>query len=67
MPQIQISEKQAVRFCNGGALSLERIKSDGFSNGAHYRVYLGEKFLGLGLADAQNGILKIACLTDINR
>lgn len=67
MPQIQISEKQAVRFCNGGTLSLERIKSDGFSNGAHYRVYLGEKFLGLGLADAQNGILKIACLTDINR
>lgn len=67
MPQIQISEKQAVRFCNGGTLSLERIKSDGFTDGAHYRVYSGERFLGLGLADAQNGILKIACLTDINR
>ena len=67
MPQIQISKKQAVRFCNGGALSLERIKSDGFTDGAHYRVYSGERFLGLGLADAQNGILKIACLTDINR
>ena len=66
MPQIQISEKQAVRFCNGGTLSLERIKSDGFTDGAHYRVYSGERFLGLGLADAQNGILKIACLTDIN-
>lgn len=67
MPQIQISKKQAVRFCNGGTLSLERIKSDGFTDGAHYRVYSGERFLGLGLADAQNGILKIACLTDINR
>ena len=67
MPKIHISEKQAMRFRNGGALSLERIKSDGFIDGKHYRVYFEEKFLGLGLADVETKVLKMACLIDINR
>lgn len=49
-PEIKVSEKQAVRFENGGELDLKRIKGekvDGFC-----RVYSPEKkFLGLGRID----------------
>lgn len=64
MPKVTVSEKQAVRFCNGGALSLDRIKSDKFIDNTLYRVYFGEKFLGLGLSDTKENILKIVCLVD---
>lgn len=64
MPKIQISEKQAVRFCNGGALSLDRIRFNGFKDGAAYRVYFGERFLGLGRAEAGTNLLRIECLVD---
>ena len=64
MPKIQISEKQAVRFCNGGALSLDRIRFNGFKDSAAYRVYFGERFLGLGRAEAGTNLLKIECLVD---
>ena len=64
MPKIQISEKQAVRFCNGGALNLDRIRFNGFKDGAAYRVYFGERFLGLGRAEADTNLLKIECLVD---
>ena len=64
MPKIQISEKQAVRFCNGGALSLDRIRFNGFRDSAAYRVYFGERFLGLGRAEVGTNLLKIECLVD---
>lgn len=66
MPQIQISEKQAVRFCNGGRLSIDRITGSSFCNNGNYRVYCGQSFLGLGTADLENGVLKIACLVKLN-
>lgn len=64
MPQISVSDKQSVRFCNGGQLSLDRIKSNGFCDGALYRVYCEKTFLGLGKADTQNNLLKIVCLVN---
>ena len=64
MPKIQVSEKQAVRFGNGGQLSLDRIKYKEFTDNTLYRVYFGEKFLGLGLADTKENLLKIECLVD---
>ena len=64
IPKIQISEKQAVRFCNGGALSLDRIRFNGFRDSAAYRVYFGERFLGLGRAEVGTNLLKIECLVD---
>lgn len=63
MPQITVSEKQATRFCNGGALSLDRIKSD-FENAVVYRVYFNKRFLGLGRANTNENLLKIECLVD---
>lgn len=64
MPQISISEKQATRFCNGGQLSLDRIKYNEFKENTIYRVYCDDKFLGLGLSDVENNLLKIECLVD---
>ena len=64
MPKITVSQKQAVRFCNGGELSLDRIKSDGFIDNTIYRVYFDKKFLGLGISDIQENVLKIVCLVD---
>lgn len=64
MPKITVSQKQATRFCNGGALSLDRINYD-FENTAVYRVYFGERFLGLGCADTTKNLLKIECLVNI--
>lgn len=64
MPKITVSEKQSIRFCNGGALSLDRLKHSGFYDGAVYRVYFGERFLGLGRVSLQDESLKIACLIE---
>lgn len=65
MPKINVSEKQAVRFCNGGELSLDRINGTDFENNKIYRVYSGDRFLGLGLANTDDKVLKIECLVDI--
>ncbi len=62
LPQVNITEKQAVRFSNGGQLDLERLKIKDYSNGQLYRVYSSERFLGLGEIDIDNRNLKIACL-----
>lgn len=64
MPKIEISEKQAVRFGNGGQLNLDRIRYDSFVDGEIYRVYFKEKFLGLGVAEKPQNLLKIECLVD---
>lgn len=64
MPRITVSERQAIRFCNGGELSLERIKFDAFKADSIYRVYFENKFLGLGRADCEKSLLKIECLVD---
>lgn len=62
MPDVKVSEKQSVRFSNGGTLSLDRIKYERFEHGIVYRVYCEDRFLGLGRADTNENILKIECL-----
>ena len=57
-----VSEAQARRFLNGGALDTERtyLKKLDVENGQIFRVKDREnKFLGLGIVDAQNKLLKI--------
>ena len=60
-PAVTVSEKQAVRFLNGGALALERLGSMGeriAENPGYYRVYSPDGvFLGLG--EAQEEELKV--------
>ena len=64
MPKIFVSKKQAIRFGNGGQLSLDRIKYTDFIDDTVYRVYFDERFLGLGLADTNENLLRIECLVD---
>ena len=56
-PAVYVSEKQAVRFSNGGALDLERLKGK-YESGL-YRIFDPEDtFLGLGEADTDAGQMK---------
>lgn len=63
MPKVEVTQKQSVRFCNGGQLSLDRINHK-FVDQQIYRVYFSNKFLGLGKANINDNALKIVCLID---
>lgn len=57
-PEVKVSEKQAVRFSNGGELDAKRIRFQ-FDEG-YYRVYSPEgKFLGIGEYAREENILKV--------
>lgn len=57
---VYISEKQAVRFSNGAALDIERVKSiDASENPTLYRVYSGNVFLGLGITNPEKNELAV--------
>lgn len=49
--EVEVSEKQSVRFSNGGALELTRLHAlpENPSISEIFRVKFGEKFLGLGI------------------
>ena len=62
VPRVQITASQKTRFCNGGALSLERtrIPEAEWFEGRTYRVMSPEEeFLGLGQISRKNNELKI--------
>ena len=58
-PAVTVTAPQAVRFQNGGALDVERLPLSNNAKGV-FRVYDPQKVL-LGLAEIQNGQLKIQC------
>jgi len=63
-PLLTVSEKQSVRFSNGGELSLERLHfASEPKNGEIYRIKCKDKFLGLGEVDTEKSVLKVKCLT----
>ena len=62
LPAVQVSEKQAVRFQNGGALDLARLRFAESAPAGLYRVKRGEAFLGLGHVRPDTQDLKVACL-----
>ncbi len=59
--KISISQPQARRFSNGGALDLSRtaLRNRQFVNGERFRVCSDGKFLGLGEVDKESNTLKI--------
>ena len=61
LPQISVTAAQSVRFQNGGALALERLRlRDPLAPEARVRVYSPEgEFLGLGRADAETQELAV--------
>jgi len=60
--EIQVTEKQAVRFTNGGQLGFDRLKNVDFSDGELLRVKLGDTLLGIGVADTQKQWVAIKCI-----
>ncbi len=64
MPSLSVTEKQAIRFCNGGELSLDRLRYNNFSDNSLYRVYFNNRFLGLGRTTLKTNLLNIECLVD---
>ncbi len=56
-PRIFVSENQAKRFSNGGELFLKRLSLP--CDGGLFSIFSPEKeFLGVGLADREDGLLK---------
>lgn len=64
MPSVKVTENQAVRFSNGGQLSLDRLKLTSVTDGQLYRVYCADKFLGLGYIDAEREQMGIKCIIE---
>lgn len=60
--EIDVTEKQAVRFCNGGRLGFERLRLSEPEDGELFRVKLGDLFLGVGYADFAAESLGIRCI-----
>lgn len=60
--EINITEKQAVRFCNGGQLGFERLKVSDFKDGELVRVKFGGILLGIGMADCEKSHIAIKCI-----
>ena len=59
---VSVTEKQAIRFSNGGQLSLDRLDSVNFFDGELIRVKHKEHFIGIGIADNKKGLLSIKCI-----
>ena len=56
---VTVTERQAVRFCNGGQLDLDLLKKMNFTEGELVRVKLNDRFLGVGVADLQKNQLAV--------
>ncbi len=62
LKEVNVTEKQAIRFSNGGQLSYERLKNADFKNGELLRVKHNDIFLGVGYADNANSQIAIKCV-----
>lgn len=62
LPAVSVTEKQAIRFCNGGQLSFDRINIKQVTDGELFRVKYGDTFLGIGFADTEKAQLGIKCI-----
>lgn len=60
--ECKVTEKQAIRFCNGGQLAFERLHIGDFHENEQVRVKFGNIFLGIGVADLEKNQLNIKCI-----
>lgn len=65
LTSIGVTEKQAVRFANGGELSLDRLNANGLCDRQIIKVFFGNTFIGLGIVSFEKQMLLIKC--NINR
>ncbi len=59
---VNVTEKQGIRFCNGGQLDLDRLKSELLTDGELIRVRSDNVFLGLGKVNREKNQLDIQCV-----
>jgi len=62
LEKINVTQKQAVRFCNGGQLSFERLHIQKPLANQLFRVKYGDVLLGIGITDIPNDRLNIKCI-----
>lgn len=62
LPEINVTDKQAVRFCNGGQLGYDRLQSFSFADGTLLRVKNKGILLGIGVADDEKKQINIKCI-----
>ncbi len=62
MPEINVTFKQAVRFSNGGALDIKRLKISEPEDGELFRVSFEGDFLGVGVYNRENGEVAVKCV-----
>ena len=60
--KVSVTEKQAVRFCNGGKLAFDRLQLTDAAENELFRVKCGELFLGIGAAENEKEQLAIKCI-----
>lgn len=60
--EINVTEKQAIRFCNGGQLGFDRIHTENIKPDELFRVKYNDKFLGIGFADFERQQIGIKCV-----
>jgi len=60
--EVKVTEKQAVRFTNGGQLGFDRLKNADFADGELLRVKHGDTLLGIGIADNEKQWVAIKCI-----
>lgn len=62
LKKLYVTEKQAIRFSNGGQLSYDRLKGASFADDELLVVKHSDLFLGIGRADNENRQVAIKCL-----
>lgn len=62
LKEVKVTEKQAIRFSNGGQLAYDRLKNANFEENELLRVKFGDEFLGVGYADNENNQIAIKCV-----
>ena len=62
LTEVFVTEKQAIRFGNGGQLAYERLKNADFTEGQLLRIKHKDIFLGVGIADNENQQIAIKCV-----
>ena len=60
--EIKVTEKQAIRFCNGGQLSFDRINIKDIKENELFRIKFEDTLLGIGFADFEKREIGIKCV-----
>lgn len=61
LADLEVTAKQALRFSNGGELSLDRLEKKGLSNGQIVKVFGAGLFIGLGVVSLDKNALFVKC------